>query len=99
MKISGGARNTFTAEFTAREVGSHTISVDYNGLPVSGTPFTCKVYDAKNVYVSPMPTGVLRKSLQFTGKPQLFFSPFYLQFFFLLILLPIFFAIILVATS
>jgi len=66
VKISGGARNTFTAEFTAREVGSHTISVDYNGLPVTGTPFTCKVYDAKNVYVSPMPAGVLRKSLQFT---------------------------------
>ena len=73
VKISGGARNTFTAEFMAREVGSHTISVDYNGLPVTGTPFTCKVYDAKNVYVSPMPAGVLRKSLQFTGKPHLFF--------------------------
>lgn len=67
VKISGGARNTFTAEFTPREVGSHTISVDYNGLPVTGTPFTCKVYDAKKVYVSSMPAGVLGKSLQFTG--------------------------------
>lgn len=68
VKISGGARNTFTAEFSPREVGSHTISVDYNGLPVTGTPFVCKVYDSKKVYVSPMPTGVLRKNLQFTGK-------------------------------
>ena len=67
MKISGGARNTFTAEFNPREVGSHTISVDYNGLAVTGTPFTCKVYDANNVYVSAMPAGVLRKSLTFTG--------------------------------
>lgn len=67
VKISGGARNTFTAEFSPREVGSHTISVDYNGMPVTGTPFVCKVYDAKNVYVSPMPAGVLRKNLQFTG--------------------------------
>ncbi|XP_046654649.1 filamin-C-like isoform X2 [Daphnia pulicaria] len=66
VKISGGARNTFTAEFSPREVGSHTISVDYNGLPVTGTPFVCKVYDSKKVYVSPMPTGVLRKNLQFT---------------------------------
>ena len=68
VKISGGARNTFTAEFSPREVGSHTISVDYNGLPVTGTPFVCKVYDSKKVYVSPMPTGVLRKNLQFTGE-------------------------------
>ena len=67
VKISGGARNTFTAEFSPREVGSHTINVDYNGLPVTGTPFTCKVYDAKKVYVSPIPAGVLRKNLQFTG--------------------------------
>lgn len=67
VKISGGAQNTFTAEFIPREVGSHTICVDYNGLPVTGTPFTCKVYDAKKVYVSPMPTGALRKNLQFTG--------------------------------
>jgi len=66
VKVSGGARNTFTAEFTPREVGSHTITVDYNGLPVTGTPFTCKVYDAKKVYVSSMPPGVLGKSLQFT---------------------------------
>ena len=70
VKISGGARNTFTAEFSPREVGSHTISVDYNGMPVTGTPFVCKVYDAKNVYVSQMPTGVLRKNLQFTGNVQ-----------------------------
>ena len=41
VKISGGACNTFTAEFRPREVGLHTISVDYNGLPVTGTPFVC----------------------------------------------------------
>jgi hypothetical protein len=72
VKISGGARNTFTAEFSPREVGSHTINVDYNGLPVTGTPFTCKVYDAKKVYVSPIPAGVLRKNLQFTGTYKLY---------------------------
>ena len=68
VKIAGGARNTFVAEFVPREVGTHTISVDYNGLPVTGTPFTCKVYDAAKVYVSAMPAGVLGKSLQFTGQ-------------------------------
>ena len=52
VKISDGARNTFTAKFSPREVGSHTISVDYNGLPVTDTPFVCKV--SKKLYVSPM---------------------------------------------
>ena len=41
VKNSGGTCSTFTAEFRPREVGLHTISVDYNGLPVTGTPFVC----------------------------------------------------------
>lgn len=57
----------FTAEFTPREVGPHSISVEYNGHPVSGTPFVAKAYDAKKVYVGPLPQGHVGKPLQFTG--------------------------------
>ncbi|CAG0906552.1 unnamed protein product [Cyprideis torosa] len=49
-----------------KEIGPHTILVEYNGTPVGGTPFTSKVYDVKRVYVSPLPKGSIGKSLQFT---------------------------------
>lgn len=50
------------------EVGAHTIIVNYNDSAVSGTPFTCKVYDAAKVGVSHLPRGAIGKSLQFVGK-------------------------------
>lgn len=49
------------------EVGAHTIIVNYNESAVSGTPFTCKVYDAAKVGVSHLPRGAIGKSLQFVG--------------------------------
>ena len=70
--IAGG--KAFRAEFTPRQVGSHTINVEYNGTAVTGTPFVAKVYDAGQVYVSPMAAGVLRKNLQFTGSFLIVFS-------------------------
>ena len=56
------------AEFTPSEVGAHTIIVNYNDSAVSGTPFTCKVYDASKVGVSSLPRGAIGKSLQFVGE-------------------------------
>ncbi|XP_068231445.1 filamin-A isoform X3 [Palaemon carinicauda] len=65
VRVSGSVRAGFTAEFTPVEVGAHTIIVNYNDSAVSGTPFTCKVYDASKVGVSHLPRGAIGKSLQF----------------------------------
>ena len=42
------------------------IGVEYNNVPVGGTPFTGKAYDHNNVIVSPIPWGTIGKSLEFT---------------------------------
>lgn len=66
VKVSGSVRSGFTAEFTPIEVGPHAITVHHNGVPAPGTPFNSKAYDAKRVYVSPVPRGALGRSIQFT---------------------------------
>nr|CAD7428833.1 unnamed protein product [Timema monikensis] len=66
VKVTGNIHSGFTAEFTPRDVGPHSISVEYNGHPVSGTPFVAKVYDYKRVFVGALPKGSVGKSLQFT---------------------------------
>ena len=68
VRVSGGVKQGFKAEFTPTEVGAHTIVVNYNDYTVSGTPFTCKVYDASKVGVSQLPRGAIGKNLQFIGK-------------------------------
>jgi filamin len=68
VKVTGNVHNGFTAEFTPREVGAHSVTVEYNGHPVAGTPFIAKAYDPKRVFVGPLPRGSVGKNLQFTGK-------------------------------
>ncbi|XP_063231927.1 LOW QUALITY PROTEIN: filamin-C [Bacillus rossius redtenbacheri] len=65
VKVTGNIHSGFTAEFTPREVGPHSITVEYNGHPVSGTPFVAKAYDAKRVLVGTLPKGSVGKTLQF----------------------------------
>jgi hypothetical protein len=66
--VTGNIHSGFTAEFTPRDVGAHSITVEYNGHPVSGTPFIAKAYDAKRVFVGPLPKGSVGKTLQFMGE-------------------------------
>ena len=66
MKVAGNVKNGFTAEFLPEEVGAYTVCVEYNGIPVGGTPFVGKAFDASNGLVSPIPWGTIGKSLQFT---------------------------------
>jgi filamin len=66
LQVSGNVKNGFTAEFLPEEVGPYTVCVEYNGIPVGGTPFIGKAYDSANVLVSPIPWGTIGKSLQFT---------------------------------
>ncbi|KAJ8873544.1 hypothetical protein PR048_024362 [Dryococelus australis] len=65
VKVTGNIHSGFTAEFTPRDVGPHSITVEYNGHPVSGTPFIAKAYDAKRVMVGTLPKGSVGKTLQF----------------------------------
>lgn len=66
VKVSGNVKNGFTAEFLPEEVGPYTVCVEYNGIPVGGTPFVGKAFDSSNVLVSHVPWGTIGKSLQFT---------------------------------
>ncbi|KAK6644516.1 hypothetical protein RUM43_000783 [Polyplax serrata] len=65
VKVSGNIDSGFVAEFTPRDVGAHTLTVEYNGQPVGGTPFVSKAYDSKQVYVGPLPKGQVGKTLEF----------------------------------
>jgi len=49
------------------DVGAHSITVEYNGHAVSGTPFIAKAYDSKRVLVGPLPQGFVGKTFQFMG--------------------------------
>ena len=52
VRVNGSTRIGFRAEFVPREVGVHSVMVDYNGEPVPGTPFSSKVNDMmKRFYV------------------------------------------------
>lgn len=69
--MTGNIDSGFVAEFTPRDVGAHTLTVEYNGQAVGGTPFVSKAYDAKRVYVGPLPRGQIGKTLEFLGKTRL----------------------------
>lgn len=66
VKMWGSSRSGFFVEFIPKEVGPHTVLVEYFGNRVNGTPSTVKVYDAQQVEVSGMPEGILGKTIQFT---------------------------------
>jgi len=74
VKVTGNIDAGFVAEFTPRDVGGHTITVEYNGQAVGGTPFLSKAYDARRVYVGPLPKGQVGKTLEFMGRNEFYFS-------------------------
>ena len=55
VQVTGNVKNGFLAEFLPQEVGPYVIAVDYNNVPVGGTPFTGKAYDSSKVLVSSVP--------------------------------------------
>lgn len=54
--------------FTPVHVGDHEIDVRYGGVPVTGSPFTCRAYDPAKIRVGDIPKGFLDKAVYFTGK-------------------------------
>uniref|UniRef100_A0A1I7TZU6 Filamin-A n=1 Tax=Caenorhabditis tropicalis TaxID=1561998 RepID=A0A1I7TZU6_9PELO len=52
--------------FTPAQVGDHEIDVRYGGVPVTGSPFTCRAYDPAKIRVGAIPKGLLDKPVYFT---------------------------------
>ncbi|CAB3401181.1 unnamed protein product [Caenorhabditis bovis] len=52
--------------FTPVTVGDHEIDVKYGGVPVTGSPFTCRAYDPAKIKVGAIPKGLLDKPVYFT---------------------------------
>ncbi|CAI5454030.1 unnamed protein product [Caenorhabditis angaria] len=52
--------------FTPAQVGDHEIDVRYGGVPVTGSPFTCRAYDPAKIQVGAIPKGMLDKPVYFT---------------------------------
>lgn len=67
VKVTGDISNGFTAEFVPRDVGVHSISVEYNGYPVNGTPFLAKAFNADKVLIGPVARGSVGQPTHFTG--------------------------------
>ena len=44
VQVTGNIKSGFLAEFLPEEVGPYVISVEYNNVPVGGTPFTGIIY-------------------------------------------------------
>ena len=72
MKDNGD--QTFQAEFTPKVAGEHRIHVMYEGQPVPGSPFSCKVYDVTAIKVKEAAKGVVGKPVTFLGLSAFCFS-------------------------
>ncbi|XP_043285268.1 filamin-B [Venturia canescens] len=66
VKVTGNIHSGFTAEFTPRDVGVHSISVEYNGHHVNGTPFLAKAFNADKVLIGPVARGSVGQPTHFT---------------------------------
>ena len=50
--VEGELPKKLTAKFQPTEVGPHSVNVLVDGEPVSGSPFTCNIYDVTRVLVT-----------------------------------------------
>ncbi|XP_051156361.1 filamin-A [Leptopilina boulardi] len=66
VKVTGNIHSGFTAEFTPRDVGVHSISVEYNGHPVNGTPFLAKAFNADKVLIGSVARGSVGQPTHFS---------------------------------
>ena len=67
-QVKDNGDQTFQAEFTPKVAGEHRIHVLYEGKPVSGSPFSCKVYDVSAIKVKEASKGVVGKPVTFLGE-------------------------------
>lgn len=52
VQVEGDFPKKVSAEFQPTEVGPHSVNVLMDGEPVSGSPFTCNIYDVTRVQVT-----------------------------------------------
>ncbi|GFO22963.1 filamin-c, partial [Plakobranchus ocellatus] len=62
-----GERGDGTAkiDWQPTAVGSHKVFIDYAGVPIQGSPFTVKVFDASQVRVSNIQPGLVNRPCSF----------------------------------
>ena len=63
--VLGTVNTGFQVEFTPKEVGDHSVAVEYGGAPVPGSPFIVNVYDVASIHVSEIPKGYVGKPVSF----------------------------------
>lgn len=71
-QVKDNGDQTFQAEFTPKVAGEHRIHVLYEGQPVAGSPFSCKVYDVTAIKVKEAAKGVVGKPVTFLGNSHIF---------------------------
>lgn len=50
--------------------GNHSIDIQYDGAPISGSPFVTKAYDPSAIVIGNVPSGVVGKPVEFTSKSK-----------------------------
>ncbi len=48
-------------------IGDHTVVVRFADVEVNGSPFFCRIYDARKIQVGDIPNGLVGKSVHFVG--------------------------------
>ncbi|ESO00645.1 hypothetical protein HELRODRAFT_192560 [Helobdella robusta] len=66
LKISKDSTGQFTTNFIPDEIGDWTITITSNGRPISGSPFTVRVYDGTKVKVFGIEGGDNGQPVSFT---------------------------------
>lgn len=68
--ITRTSRGLIRIEYVPLEVGPHRISVKYAGTALTGSPFTCEVYDPRKVRVEDLRDGYVGKENVFKVNQQ-----------------------------
>ncbi|XP_011501590.1 PREDICTED: filamin-A [Ceratosolen solmsi marchali] len=66
VQIDQTAPGLYTAGFTPKDVGDHSVQVKLNGAHVQGSPFLVKAYNANQVKVTDINSGVVGKPVYFS---------------------------------
>jgi hypothetical protein len=66
-QISSLSHTGYEVEWTAYEVGTHTVNIEYASQIVGNSPYSVKAYDPTKVKVSDIENGFVGKPVTFTG--------------------------------
>lgn len=72
VDVKSTGPGAYSAGFTPKDVGDHSVQVKVNGSHVQGSPFLVKAYNANQVKVTDINSGVVGKPVYFSSKLFLF---------------------------